>query len=317
MLRLLTRSREALRAACGHRVPALAAGWMAVAAMTWLVSAAPRLHAQPAAATSVTPVVGPSWLSIQNIMMVNETAMGFTGAFGPGLPDGDAYAGQPSTGQRRGRPTITLKMTYPEPGHAFTLTGQDLYRLNCQSCHGDKGQGSPPEIPSLADSIKADPQAMGDHLINGYRRMPPFRRLNAQELGALRGYVDDLVHGQTTARQATVTEPYDRVGELLVKGTCHVCHDATGPGRDPEFLMEGGRPSLAAIVKEDGVDIVVQKALAGALIPMGTPPILHRGRMPVFYYLTQDEVAAAYDYMSRYAPENRPATESATDGYGR
>jgi mono/diheme cytochrome c family protein len=313
MLRLFSRTRAVLRAGRAERAIALGTAWVAIAATTWLVAGTPRLHAQPAASSDVTPVVGPSWLSIQGLAL-HETSMCWTGAFGPGLADGDAYTGQPSTGQRLGHPQIQMKMTFGEPGRPFTMTGQDLYRVNCQSCHGDTGDGRPPEVPSLADSIKADPQAMGDHLLNGYRRMPPFRRLNAQELGAIRGYVSELVSGGT-GRGATVTEPYTRVGELLVKGTCHICHDATGPGRDPEFLMEGGRPSLTAIAKEDGVNIVVQKVLGGAVIPMGTPPILHRGRMPVFYYLTQDEVAAAYYYISRVQPQARKGTETANDGY--
>jgi hypothetical protein len=59
----------------------------------------------------------------------------------------------------------------------------------------------------------------------------------------------------------------------------------------------------------------VQKVVQGAPILMGTPPILHRGRMPVFYYLSQDEVAAAYDYLSRYPGQPRPALEGDVAAY--
>jgi mono/diheme cytochrome c family protein len=318
MFRLYSRTRARLGAVSTGRLLALGAGWTAMAAMACLMAGTPRLHAQPAQASAgnVTPAVGPSWLTIHGLQL-SDTAMGFTGAFGPGLSDADGYQTQPSTGNRVGELPVRIKIEIGQPGHSFAMTGRDLYRVSCQACHGEKGEGRPPEIASFAEALKTDSQALGDHLVNGNKRMPPFRRLTAQELSAVRGYVTALAAGNAAASGATVTESYERVGELVAKGTCHICHDATGPGRDPEFLMEGNRPSLTALAHSMGVPQMVSKVLAGALIPMGTPPILHRGRMPVFYYLTQDEIAATFYYLSRFAPEDRPDTVSATDGYAQ
>jgi len=46
----------------------------------------------------------------------------------------------------------------------------------------------------------------------------------------------------------------------------------------------------------------VQKVRQGAAVPLGTPGVSSRGRMPVFDYLTEPEVAAAYSYLATYPP---------------
>src|SRR6185503_6326769 len=38
-----------------------------------------------------------------------------------------------------------------------TLTGADLYRFNCQACHGLEGRGAPPEIKSAVDPVRGVP----------------------------------------------------------------------------------------------------------------------------------------------------------------
>jgi len=38
---------------------------------------------------------------------------------------------------------------------------------------------------------------------------------------------------------------------------------------------------------------------------MGTPPMSYRGRMPVFGQLSEDEAAAAYQYLGAYPPISR------------
>lgn len=45
-----------------------------------------------------------------------------------------------------GRPSAMESLTRARP---FVLAGADPYRLNCQSCHGPEGAGSPPDVNSL------------------------------------------------------------------------------------------------------------------------------------------------------------------------
>ncbi len=74
--------------------------------------------------------------------------------------------------------------------------------------------------------------------------MPSFSYLTDNEINALIGYLDVLADVPEAGKTATVTEPATRIGELLVKGTCHICHDATGTWPDPEALLQGSIPDL-------------------------------------------------------------------------
>jgi hypothetical protein len=52
----------------------------------------------------------------------------------------------------------------------------------------------------------------------------------------------------------------------------------------------------------------IRKVTKGAPIIMGEPPFSYRdtygGRMPVFSYLSEDEAADAYLYLTLYPPQN-------------
>ena len=49
----------------------------------------------------------------------------------------------------------------------------------------------------------------------------------------------------------------------------------------------------------------VHKARNGEVVSVNDPVLRHRGRMPVFYYLRQEEAAAAYVYLATYPPRAR------------
>jgi hypothetical protein len=46
----------------------------------------------------------------------------------------------------------------------------------------------------------------------------------------------------------------------------------------------------------------IRKVTRGAPVLMGASPMLYRGRMPVFYYLSEDEAADVYLYLTLYPP---------------
>src|SRR5208282_1720024 len=90
-----------------------------------------------------TAVAGESWLNhLQRTF--NETSMGKTGRVGP----------PPTTaGEESARWQMSLA---PEPmKETVTLRGSDLYRMNCRGCHGEDGQGAPPEINSVINPVRA------------------------------------------------------------------------------------------------------------------------------------------------------------------
>jgi mono/diheme cytochrome c family protein len=289
------------------------------------------------AAPTVTPVSGKSWLQHLGLSL-DQTRMGRMG--GASSPSSSARREpMPQVGRSSSGPLgVLLRRFYavlPDEGKAvkalnepFVLGGADLYRLNCQSCHGPDGAGSPPEINSLIGPVQGTSPTLirrrmkerghpideafarqlaaeGDkplreRLVNGGEKMPAFKHLEGKEVDALLGYLKSLA-GVPEERNADlrVTQSVARVGEHLVKGTCHLCHDATGPGSGHRMMMQGIIPSLASFPEQKSPSDVSHKVLQGDSGMMG---MRGGGRMPVFPYLTEEEVAAAYVYLASYPP---------------
>ena len=275
-------------------------------------SAEPGASPANSSAYAVSPVSGPSWLKHLGLTQP-QTRMGQTGGSEP-IPA--SARKEPNVG-----PSGTIQ--------PFGLAGADLYRLNCRSCHGSDGKGSPPEINSLIGPVQATSavafesrmKARGtevshemasemaaeaaknlrDRLQNGGKAMPAFKHLREDEVEALLGYLDKLA-GVPAGKKAhvIVTESAARVGEHVVKGTCHICHDATGPGGGHMAMMRGIIPSLASLPQENSLSSFatqVQNGSSGMMMMMAGP------RMPKFPYLTDEEVAAAYSYLAHYPPQ--------------
>jgi mono/diheme cytochrome c family protein len=298
----------ALTAAC---LPAVAA------------TSRPTPHEQHSARTSapqsplVMPVTGPS--NFHRLGLTFESSsMGRTGLWGP----------PPSSAE--GPP---VDFVYLEGlTRAVVLTGADLYRLECRPCHNADGNGTPPEIPAISGPVQATSATLMerrmrergrpisaafarelasgsekdllDRLKNGGQKMPSFSFLTDSEIRALIGYLYVLAGVSGSRKTATVTEPAARVGELIVRGTCHICHDATGPWPDPEELLQGSIPPIAGFTAKKTMPEFIWKVRLGAPVVMGSLQLPYRGRMPVFDYLSDDEVASVYLYLIHHPPQN-------------
>ena len=137
----------------------------------------------------------------------------------------------------------------------------------------------------------------------GGHDMPSFAHLSNEEIRVLRPYLDELASVPGAERQQRqITEPAVRVGELIVKGTCHICHDATGPD-DPTTAMSGVHQSLAAMPHQKTLAQFVQKVHEGAQVSLSVGRTRSSVRMPVFNYLSEAEAAAAYSYLIAYPPK--------------
>lgn len=245
--------------------------------------------------------------------------MGFTGHLGPGADDA--------------APVRTQAITINGLPRAMIVSGADLYRLNCRACHRANGEGSPSEITTLIAPVQGtsialwqkrmreldrpiDPvfakqvvsTARSDlfkRIKEGGQKMPGFAYLRDDELAALFAYLELLADVPGAAqRQRRVAERTARVGEYLVKGTCHICHDATGAWPTPAALMNGSVPPLDGMLTRHSEASVIQKVRIGAPVTMGIVPVVYRGRMPVLDYITDNETAAAYLYLAAYPPRN-------------
>ena len=264
----------------------------------------------------VTPVSGPSWLHRLNIGYGESSLGRGAGRYGPA--PGSA-------------PPISVGTT-SVAGHPTTLSGQDLYRLNCQACHRAEGTGAPPEIKSILDLVRgsslellrgqldhketradaATLKAQADaartalyrRIAEGGQRMPPLAHLQKNDIDTLYTYVARLANVPDAGPESFVNVSWARLGENLVKGTCHICHDAAGPRPNADQLLGGAIPPLSVLVAENARAGFITKARYGAPVTMGHPSFHYRGRMPVFYYLRDEELAAAYDFLASYAPQH-------------
>lgn len=292
---------------------AVAAGLLSISANLSVAETPTDLGIVP-----VTPIEGPSWRNLLKLPY-EQSAMGRMGlTSGPSGPERPPW-GVSSTPERLDKP--------------FVLNGADLYRLSCQSCHNVGGSGSPPEIRSLIDPVRATSAAITreqlkrrgaelseaaidemarqarasllDRLKNGGERMPGFRHLQPIEIEVLLSYLGELSGvAEPRAVQRMVNEPLLRVGEQVVKGNCYICHDAIGPGSDAMVSSPQLIPSLISFPEQKSVLAFVHKVREGAPAPGA---IGRTGRMPVFSYLTEQEVAAAYIYLVACPPRGAPA----------
>jgi mono/diheme cytochrome c family protein len=280
--------------------------------------ARPARGARAAGAVAVTPVTGSSTLHHLGLS-IEHSSMGWEGQWG----EQPATVPQPPTDRTK---------RLEDPATGFPLNGADLYRVSCRACHKANGAGSPPEINSLigpvqAASVQWMTQRMKERgrtvspsfmlkltagneadlqkrLKVGGHSMPSFAHLSAEEIVVLRPYLDQMAGVPGAERQQReMTEPAVRVGELIVKGTCHICHDATGPDDKPTTVLGDVIPALGRMTHQKTQEQFVQKVCAGSPIPLSAGGVMSRGRMPVFNYLTAAEAASAYSYLVAYPPK--------------
>lgn len=253
-------------------------------------------------------VTGESWLQHLG-RALSDTSMGKTGEFGPS-PD------QPLAPVQAAQPTLA----------SSTKTSADLYRYTCRGCHGASGEGAPPEIHGVINPVRATSPtlvlqrlqnlgapigaaearnmareahaALVTRLRQGGEAMPNFSYLGPAETAAILHQLEVLAQIPNQRGELNLAESPLRIGELIVRSTCHTCHSATGSNPTPGDLMAGAIPPLSALTTRVNQRDFLRKVTRGAPILMGDDPQLYRGRMPVFRYLTRDEVSEVYAYLS-------------------
>ncbi|HXJ89581.1 MAG TPA: cytochrome c [Candidatus Binatia bacterium] len=270
---------------------------------------------------AVTPVTGESWLNHLH-RSLEQSSMGNTGHLGPAAIVLGRLAAENASLQRLGSESRQ---------QSVTLQGADLYRLNCRGCHGEFGLGAPPEINSVIGATRATSTpliiarmkergldtsreqandlanqakaTLMERLHKGGIEMPPFPHLSEPEIRAIFSYLRQLAEiPGAENQQVRVEEEPVRVGEHIVKSTCHVCHSALGVNPNGDELLQGAIPPLSSLTTRVSLPGFERKVRHGAPIMMGTPLEPYRGRMPVFDYLSESEVADAYLYLKIYPP---------------
>jgi cytochrome c5 len=212
------------------------------------------------------------------------------------------------------------------------VTGADLYRLNCQACHNAEGTGAPPEVRSVLPAVQgsslqmmrqklreegrsgADIEARKEaskakqdlytRMQTGGQKMPPRAHLQKSEMDMVYAYLTELAGTPDAKPLVKETLSWERLGENVVKGTCHICHDAVAP-RPGQTVLNDRIPAFTTVLATKSVVDFVTKVRSGAQTTMGDVPFHARGRMPVFYYLKDHEVAAAFLFLTMFPPQAR------------
>lgn len=185
----------------------------------------------------------------------------------------------------------------------FELSGEDLYRINCRSCHGVGGKGIAADIPSLVAKIRgAAQQASGGdssgelgvrhRLLEGGQIMPAMAHLTPEEVAALLGHLEASagVAGAPAPRRVPVSAL--RVGEHVAKAVCQICHDAVAGL--PQTGTQRLQPALAEIPARYALGDFVRRVHSTEARPA------HRPRLG---YLSTAELEATYFYLAAYPPQ--------------
>jgi len=251
-----------------------------------------------AATPETTPATGPSWLDKLG-RNFDKSSLGRVGALGPREQDPEAGAAAPGDGSwlRNG----------------FESRGSDLFRYTCRACHGAGGRGMAPDVLPLiplvqatsaawqkeqgagaADRARLAEKMLRHQIAEGGRSMPGFDIFAADESEALLGYLERLAAvSDPKHTDRTLTIPVDRIGELIVKGTCQTCHEASTPTHRSATAavippLSGMTASHSARAFVDGSRHRGQAGL--------------KGKGPEVRYLRDHELEAAYFYLTAYPP---------------
>lgn len=260
--------------------------------------------------------LGPSWLTRLGVT-VQSTALGRTGGTAP-----------PAVAPPR-EPTPNARGALPEA--PFDLTGADIYRMSCRACHGPGGAGAPPQITSLVGPVQATSAALlrertasaqsapSEQMIaeltrqaqtaveqrieRGGQKMPAFDYLTEPERRALWEHLRVLADvPEAKGHETRLSLSAGRVGALIVRGTCHICHDATGPGgHHPGMMMHGIVPSLEGM-RAYPFWMFAEKVQRGRVQGMHGMHGMHwmmgqAAQMPALPYFTRAEIAAVYRFL--------------------
>jgi mono/diheme cytochrome c family protein len=265
-----------IRGSFPQRVLALLVGALGAASFAAFAAAAPD---------AVTPASGPS------LIAKLKTGVDWT-AFG--------RAGEGASGA-----TAVERAPADWLIAGFELTGEDLFRLTCRSCHGPDGRGARSGIPPLQGALvpkegeRGAQIAVRHRLLEGGRIMPSAEHLDAGEVELVLGHLESLARPGSASPAKSVRRPALRVGEHITKANCQICHDAVpGTWRQPADAQVV--IPLSTMTERLSAAEFVRKTRRGTA-EAGDGG---HGRMPRFDYLSERELLAVYVYLVAYPPES-------------
>jgi hypothetical protein len=121
--------------------------------------------------------------------------------------------------------------------------------------------GASSEARKEAIQAKRDLYARIQH---GGQMMPPRDHLQESDLDMLYAYLTELAGTPDARPLVAKTVSWERLGEHVVKGTCHICHDAVGPSPAGAAQLNGDIPSFQTLLASRNVVDFITKVRSGA-----------------------------------------------------
>lgn len=181
---------------------------------------------------------------------------------------------------------IEMQAASEQPTAARLLSGRDVYRLNCQACHGPdaKGTSQAPSLLPIAQKLARGDGAstVRTRLAKGGERMPALAHLSQPEVDAILGYLRELGGGTATPGAMVVALSGPALGERIYQSNCASCH---APGSAAAAGLMCQPASLAGATRRFSREQVMN------LLDVGIGP------MPAFSHLNQDERDALWLYL--------------------
>ncbi|HEU4778534.1 MAG TPA: c-type cytochrome, partial [Steroidobacteraceae bacterium] len=78
------------------------------------------------------------------------------------------------------------------PNDTGRSTGKSIYLRDCAACHGDNGQGSPPQFPALVDfAARMTGEQFAERVRKGGGRMPAFPHIQKEAMYAIDKFLNE------------------------------------------------------------------------------------------------------------------------------
>lgn len=181
-----------------------------------------------------------------------------------------------------------LIVTFQSFTPSDTITGEEIYRLNCAGCHGINRIGQTNMYPSLIDvKERLTKEQISKQIENGKGLMPAFAHLSYNEKKVLIAFLYD-----------EKTEPIKgyatNIGEGIFKSNCTSCHRAfvNDPKPINSRMMEP--PPLAGITHS------ISKNYFFRVVENG------RCYMPSFNHFTKEDKEELYTYLNSFEYQGYP-----------
>ncbi|RLD76544.1 MAG: hypothetical protein DRJ10_13400 [Bacteroidetes bacterium] len=166
-----------------------------------------------------------------------------------------------------------------------SVTGKELYKANCASCHRVDLKGNPPTFPGLNKISAKMKKSEALYLIKtGKNVMPSFAHLSEQERNAIVGFL----YGENAVSTVKTTVTAKQLGQNLFVANCASCHKTKHSEPQPKGQQDRGRtPAVLG-----GIDNDINQTQFNKILNMG--PCY----MPSFSHLKETEKEAIYKYLS-------------------